>query len=93
MGGREIRYELDGGGRVSTSGDPPITTIDFVRGTVAVEQSRVLVDGQEVMQLSPTSKSVLVKFAAGRLSIVVDGREAYSAQLADPDGPTGTFSD
>jgi hypothetical protein len=74
-------------------GDPPATTVDFVRGTVAIEQSRVLIDGQEVVQLPQSVKTVLVKLANGRLSILVDGSESYAARLAEPDGPSGTYSD
>ena len=82
LGARELRYNLDGAGQVSTSDNPPVGVIDFERGRVAVETSRILLDDEHVATLPEDAKIIRVLYSAGRLLIAADGAAVYRVDLA-----------
>jgi hypothetical protein len=73
VGAREPRYHFDGAGQVSTSDHPPVSVIDFERGRVAVETSRLLFDDEEVATLPDGAKIIHVPYSESRLLIAADG--------------------
>lgn len=77
MGSRELCYNLDGGGDVSTN-DNTSTLVSFERGTLKFNRNRVLLDDQVIAPLPDDSKIVRVHYHEGKLTIAADGNRIYS---------------
>ena len=83
VGLREVRYNLDGGGNVTTRANPPAAVIDFERGKVVVDDARVLLNDEEFVPLPDGAKIVRVHYSNRRLSVGADGLKLHSAVLRD----------
>lgn len=83
VGLREVRYNLDGGGEVTTRENPPAAVIDFERGMLMVDDARVLLNDEEFVPLPDGAKIVRVHYSNHRLWVGADGLKLHSAILRD----------
>ena len=83
VGLRELRYNLFGGGEVTTTGDPAVATINFLRGGLTLDDTQVLLDNGDSVSLPEKASIVRVYYTDGLLRIAADGKRIYSGRFPE----------
>jgi hypothetical protein len=71
-GARTVRATVDGGASITTKDDTAF--VSFRSHKIAVEDDRLLFDGEEQVQFSADAKRVEISVANGQMTATVDGK-------------------
>jgi hypothetical protein len=78
FGTRKVKFTLEGPGNVSSTLDS--ATVNFPEGKILVEQTRVLVNGNEVAKVDENVELVFITYAGKTLTITADGAKIHEAK-------------
>jgi len=79
VGARELRYNLVGGGEVTTSGSPLTALVTFANGCLTFDGDFVSLDNGEKVRVPEIAANVRVHFNQGCLRIFADGIQLHKA--------------
>jgi hypothetical protein len=82
FGSRELRYNLVGGGEVTTSGNPMTALVTFAKGTLTADHDGLKLDNGERLPWPENADTVRVHFNAGRLQIFANGLRVHQAMYS-----------
>jgi hypothetical protein len=83
VGARELRYNLVGGGQVTTSGSPLTALVTFASGCLTFDGDFVNLDNGHKVQVPEIAANVRVHFNQGCLRIFADGIQLHKAMYGD----------
>src|SRR5262245_56525250 len=62
VGGRELRYNLFGGGKVATSDNPTVASINFESGRLTLDDTQANIDNGDIVPLPEDAEVVRICF-------------------------------
>jgi hypothetical protein len=76
---RSVKFQVTGSGGITSSGNT--ATVMFDKGTLVIEEARILLNGKLLAEIQQDAKVIDVNFARSKLTINADGKQVVAESV------------